>query len=899
MASSEGGNGVDASKNGTMETSRTQISLSKTITTTTTLNDVANMARGDKAVLGAAGGKKVSPTRTTHSPVKGVPGMEADGFTQYRTEPMHNRIPGSSAVAENLAATTQSSGPGSIQVTDISIEEGSSADGKNEMLRPRRRSALQIISKKFDGLMRKALSGMDRRDAKGTKKSMDITDPASSFSLLTEDMSERIVLKFTTVTDGSSQPSFTVTEEGATVGQGAENTLKILSDECIVQNSHAIIHYQSDAPPGSLGFLLEDGGHGNDYSTAIRLSNNVWPIKDKSRFSAGNSVFECTRTSDGVEKFDFDQTGGSENGSNSKDNKNETSNCIQNLQILAITGPLKGQYRTVTPEGASLGRATDNSISVPDKELSRRHSHITYDRTSDEYHLRDVGSLNGTYTQLVGPNGHKHRLSLGDHFLVGRTGLSVNRFDYGMCERMGARPSMEDKSIMIQNMCIPGLSSIYVWPQTYAGVYDGHGGAQASEYLWEHLHTKLADCLQENPNGLLNVTSGLERLEKAGVGADTEASIISSFESLDKIVKQTVSQAFKLTDDSFIANSGHPQAGSTATTVLILGRRIYVANVGDSRTLLARKGGTYIATKDHKPQREDEEERIRNAGGFIVHKRVMGNLAVSRAFGDAEFKKGVKTTGKGTDTVCGPLVISEPEFMISQLSQEDEFLVLACDGLFDVYSNEEVMDAVRREMDSHGDVQRCCEAITLSAIRERHTRDNVTMIVIMLQPWPAPIGIASTSAPGSNIDPITETPIIQEQTIVTSTTIDQTPVVMAAQKKVLTAVTITADPMITVPPMDVSTAQVLPPPIPPQEQQLASLDLLKMLPPLPHISEKGRDVTTPRLPLTPTGSSRKVFKGKSPTPANVPEEHEGEESSSTAEEESSENGLAPMDVGDG
>eukprot|EP00953_Heterococcus_sp_UTEX-ZZ885_P039606 20301-Heterococcus_DN1.PRE.1 len=138
----------------------------------------------------------------------------------------------------------------------------------------------------------------------------------------------------------------------------------------------------------------------------------------------------------------------------------------------------------------------------------------------------------------------------------------------------------------------------------------------------------------------------------------------------------------------------------------------------------------------------------------------MGNLAVSRAFGDAEFKKNISygvqhdtdatannsssssSSGNNSSTspdsnepsVCGPLVIAEPEFAIVQMTAEDDFMVLACDGLFDVYSNKEVVKAVKQEMAAHGDAQKCCENITLRAIKERHTRDNVTMILLMLKP---------------------------------------------------------------------------------------------------------------------------------------------------------------------
>ncbi|CAN0273937.1 unnamed protein product, partial [Ectocarpus sp. 13 AM-2016] len=80
------------------------------------------------------------------------------------------------------------------------------------------------------------------------------------------------------------------------------------------------------------------------------------------------------------------------------------------------------------------------------------------------------------------------------------------------------------------------------------------------------------------------------------------------------------------------------KAGSTATTCLVLGPRLYMANVGDSRTVLCRGGRVRMASNDHKPSRADEQERVQRAGGFVAHRRVMGELAVSRAFGDSEFK---------------------------------------------------------------------------------------------------------------------------------------------------------------------------------------------------------------------------------------------------------------------
>jgi protein phosphatase 2C len=99
-----------------------------------------------------------------------------------------------------------------------------------------------------------------------------------------------------------------------------------------------------------------------------------------------------------------------------------------------------------------------------------------------------------------------------------------------------------------------------------------------------------------------------------------------------------------------------------------------VSHVGDSRAILCRKGSAIQLTLDHKADRPDEIERIRKAGGFVIHKRVMGELAISRAIGDRDFKESdVK------------LVVADPELYDTDLTDNDEFLVLACDGLSSLF----------------------------------------------------------------------------------------------------------------------------------------------------------------------------------------------------------------------
>jgi serine/threonine protein phosphatase PrpC len=214
--------------------------------------------------------------------------------------------------------------------------------------------------------------------------------------------------------------------------------------------------------------------------------------------------------------------------------------------------------------------------------------------------------------------------------------------------------------------------------------------------------------------------------------------------AMDKLVSACLKSVFLQTDKDFLSSSAHTQHGSTATTALLLGKRLYCANVGDSRTMLCRNFQPILLSEDHKPTREDESKRIREAGGFVINNRVMGELAVSRAFGDVDFKKGIQSileeeeeddedeeeekegrrsgrTGRQRNKAKTrnnknnksednsqwdqPLIIAEPDLQVMTINENDQFLLLACDGLFDVYTPSEIVKFVTEAMERHGDTQ--------------------------------------------------------------------------------------------------------------------------------------------------------------------------------------------------
>lgn len=146
------------------------------------------------------------------------------------------------------------------------------------------------------------------------------------------------------------------------------------------------------------------------------------------------------------------------------------------------------------------------------------------------------------------------------------------------------------------------------------------------------------------------------------------------------------------------------------TASLSLRRVLYTANAGDARAVLCRGGKAVRLTYDHKGADRQEAKRIQDAGGFVLNNRVNGVLAVTRSLGDSSMK----------DFVVGAPYTSE-----TVLSQNDEFLILACDGLWDVATDQKAVDLIRDEMD--------CESaagVLMDYAIEEGTRDNVTVLIV-------------------------------------------------------------------------------------------------------------------------------------------------------------------------
>ena len=132
-------------------------------------------------------------------------------------------------------------------------------------------------------------------------------------------------------------------------------------------------------------------------------------------------------------------------------------------------------------------------------------------------------------------------------------------------------------------------------------------------------------------------------------------------------------------------------------------------------------------TKDHKVEDPQETERIKAAGGWVSSRRLCGVLAVSRSFGDIEYKT-LKEKCWERSFSADPL-ISEPDVRKELVNDEDEFVVLATDGVFDVWSSQAVVNYVRRRLGDHHDVQMAAKELVAESYK-RGTVDNTSAIVV-------------------------------------------------------------------------------------------------------------------------------------------------------------------------
>ncbi|KAJ0747092.1 putative protein-serine/threonine phosphatase transcription factor DBP family [Helianthus annuus] len=266
----------------------------------------------------------------------------------------------------------------------------------------------------------------------------------------------------------------------------------------------------------------------------------------------------------------------------------------------------------------------------------------------------------------------------------------------GSCAEKGPKQYMEDEHICIDDL-LEYLDGIEGFPSPgafYGYVFDGHGGTDAATYVRKNI---LKFIIEDSQFPVC--------LEKA------------------------IQNAYVKADHAFADNASLDiSSGTTVLTALVFGRMMVVANAGDCRAVLGKRGRAIELSKDHKPNSPSERLRIEQLGGAIYDGYLNGQLSVARALGDWHMK--------GPKGSACPLS-AEPELQQIQLTEDDEFLIIGCDGLWDVMSSQCAVTITRKELMVHNDPERCSRELVREALK-RNTCDNLTVIVICFSPDPPP-----------------------------------------------------------------------------------------------------------------------------------------------------------------
>ncbi|XP_057963588.1 probable protein phosphatase 2C 49 [Malania oleifera] len=269
----------------------------------------------------------------------------------------------------------------------------------------------------------------------------------------------------------------------------------------------------------------------------------------------------------------------------------------------------------------------------------------------------------------------------------------------GSFAHIGCRRYMEDEHIRIDDLS-SHLGSLFSFPKPNAfyGVFDGHGGPEAAAYVRKNVIRLLFEDVDFPQTSLVDDIFQEE----------VENSLRKAFLLAD----------LALADDCNVSSS----SGTTALAALIFGRLLMVANAGDCRAVLCRKGEAVDMSQDHRPIYPSERKRVEELGGYIDDGYLNGVLSVTRALGDWDMK-----VPQGSASTS-PL-IAEPEFEQVFLTEEDEFLIIGCDGIWDVMSSQHAVSLVRRGLRRHDDPEQCARDLAMEALR-LNTFDNLTVIVV-------------------------------------------------------------------------------------------------------------------------------------------------------------------------
>lgn len=261
----------------------------------------------------------------------------------------------------------------------------------------------------------------------------------------------------------------------------------------------------------------------------------------------------------------------------------------------------------------------------------------------------------------------------------------ATKIRYGSCSMQGWRKTMEDAHITIPNLF--NGSGLF-------GVLDGHGGSEVAQYVRDNLPNIIKS------SQFIKNKQWKELLTSAFATIDEDITKEKAQKELATIYKKSAHDEFNPTTESDV----YKHVGCTACVALVADGEVIVANAGDSRCVMGRKGVAIDLSVDHKPDLDIEKQRIVNAGGFVEDNRVNGVLNLSRSLGDFEYKLNAQLKPDKQ------LVISLPDVKIEKTKDAD-FIVIACDGIWECWESQKVVEFISSKLTATSKISQIIEEL--------------------------------------------------------------------------------------------------------------------------------------------------------------------------------------------
>ncbi|KAL6080501.1 PPM-type phosphatase domain-containing protein [Balamuthia mandrillaris] len=285
---------------------------------------------------------------------------------------------------------------------------------------------------------------------------------------------------------------------------------------------------------------------------------------------------------------------------------------------------------------------------------------------------------------------------------------------HGSCSIQGARKTQEDAHAAVPTLQRPESENVDAEvPYAFFGVYDGHGGDKASEYVCGRLHVLFEQLVHD----------------KVKENGEMETATI-------EVLAEALRNAILTVEEEYIKKSAKSgdSSGTTAAVVVVKDNKLVIGNVGDSEVVLCDGKKAITLSEVHNPKRNPEEgERVKKVGGTLFQDRVghpvfnpaIMSIAVSRAIGDYGFKAKEFTGGKPSGLVADPYIDT------IELKPRHRFCVLACDGVWDVMSAQDVVNFVLDRLEKgQTDMDQLAKALVDNAY-EKGSMDNITASIVV------------------------------------------------------------------------------------------------------------------------------------------------------------------------